>query len=133
MKDSDRMTCLEVLATFAWADGEVDGAERKRIHNFLAGAADLQESEIERLLGSAREPTVELLTRVGSLSPESVCELLAVADAMCYADHSPSAGETRLLQQIGIAKFGDDAGRLVLGWLGHQRQANALLDELLQQ
>ena len=133
MEADDRTTCLEALAVFAWADGAVDDAERKRIHDFLAGTADLSSQQIEQLFSSVRELSAELLSRIKSLPAERVCELLAVADAMCYAEHAPTAGEINLLRLIGVAKFGEENGQRISGWLEHQRQANALLDELLEE
>jgi uncharacterized tellurite resistance protein B-like protein len=132
MEADDRATCLEALAAFAWADGAVDDTERKRIHDFLEGASDLSSQQIDQLFNAVRELSTELLSRISSLSAERVCELLAVADAMCYAEHAPTAGEINLLRRIGVAKFGERNGQRIFGWLEHQRQANVLLDELLE-
>ena len=132
MEATDRTTCLEALAAFAWADGGVDESERSRIHDFLAGTSDLSASEVAQLLNSVRQLSAELLGRIESLPSSRVCELLAVADAMCYADHEPTAGETSLLRQIGITKFGEKNWPTISDWLEHQRRANSLLDDLLE-
>lgn len=133
MEANDRSTCLEALAAFAWADGDVDQAERNRIQDFLAGTSDLSSQEIEHLFSSVRELSTELLFRIKSLSAERVCELLAVADAMCYSEHTPTDGEIELLRQIGVARFGEENAQRISGWLEHQRLANTLLDGLLEE
>ena len=131
METKDRTTCLEALAAFAWADGAVDGTEQSRIQEFLAGTTELSAADVAQMISLVRELSVELLERIASMSSEHVCELLAVAEAMCYSDHSPSAGEISLLRQIGVAKFGEANWPRISGWLEHQRKANVLLDELL--
>jgi hypothetical protein len=131
MNVDDRATCLEALATFAWADGAVDAQEQTRIQDFLVGTGSLSSSEIEHLMTSVHELSADLLCRIKLLPADRVCELLAVADAMCYADHAPTPRELGLIRQIGTAKFGETNASRIEGWLAHQRQANALLDELL--
>jgi len=131
MDADERTTCLEALAAFAWADGAVDEKERKRIRVFLAETSALSSPEIEHLLSSVRELSAELLSRIKVLPADRVCELLAVADAMCHAEHPPTAGEVDLMQKIGITKFGEPNALRISSWLEHQRQANTLLDDLL--
>jgi uncharacterized tellurite resistance protein B-like protein len=132
MEVTERLTCLEALAAFAWADGAVDESERSRIQEFLAGASDLSKSEVAGLIDTVRELSPGLVSRISELPPERACELLAVADAMCYADHTPTVGEVNLLRRIGTARFGEKNWPTISGWLENQRQANALLDELLE-
>jgi hypothetical protein len=131
MNIDERTTCFEALATFAWADGAVDEQERARISEFLTGTSSLSPLEIEHLLTSVHELSADLLGRIKLLPADRVCELLAVADAMCSAEHAPTLREIDLLRKIGAAKFGEANASRVAGWLEHQRQANALLDELL--
>lgn len=133
MEPHDRITCLEALAAFAWADGTVSEAEQARIQEFICGASDIAAAEIARMIGSVRGLSSELLGKITAMPAEHVCELLTVADTMCTAVRPATAAETVLLRQIAVARFGEKNWPRIAGWLEHQRQANNFLDGLLDE
>ena len=133
MEANDRITCLEALAAFAWADGTVSELEQARIQEFICGASDISAADISRMIGSMRGLSDDLLGRIKALPAEHACELIAVADTMCHGVRPATAAESGLLRQIAVTRFGEKNWSRIAGWLEHQRQANTLLDDLLDE